>query len=50
MLFQKIISPVKMSDLAPWPGPRQLLVPQERSKVIGLKMSANSVSRDCTFG
>ena len=44
MISKKIISPMKVSDIPPWLGPRQLLVAQERSKAHKIKMSTNSAA------
>ena len=35
---------MKVSDIPPWLGPRQLLVAQERSKTHKIKMSTNSAA------
>ena len=44
MISKKIISPMKVSDISPWLGPRQLLVDQERSKSHKIKVSTNSAA------
>ena len=44
MISEKLISPMKVSDISPWLGPRQLLVDQERSKSHKIKMSTNSAA------
>ena len=44
MISKKIISPMKVSDIPPWLGPRQLLVAQERSKTHKIKTNSAAVS------
>ena len=44
MISKKLISPMKVSDICPWRGPRQLLVDQERSKSHKIKISTNSAA------